>query len=41
MGIGRIFSEGGASAIFPDVAMKVFPGGGPKVVKFYFFFSKL
>ena len=37
MGVGRIFSRGGAVRDFP----KIFSRGGPKVVKFGFYPSKL
>jgi len=37
MGVGRIFSAGGAVGDFP----KIFSRGGPKVVKFGFYPSKL
>jgi len=37
MGVGRIFSRGEAVGDFP----KIFSRGGPKVVKFGFYLSKL
>jgi len=40
MGVGMIFSRGGAKWIFPSVAKNIFPGG-PNVAKLDFTHSKL